>query len=387
MYPDLGFFIKQTLGVDIPALSIVKMFGLWMAIAFVLGGYVLSLELQRKERDGVITGIPKTVRVGEPASMLELAFNFLYGFLFGAKLGYIIFSFAAFSVDPAVGLLSLKGNIFTGLLMGGFFAWLKYYEKKREQLDVPKDKTYMVLPSMRTGDLVIAAAISGLIGAKLFAVMEYWDKVLVDPIGTLLSGSGLAFFGGLILAAITVALFGRYLRIPVGHLADAAGLAVITGYGVGRIGCQLSGDGDWGIVSAAMPSWWFLPKWLWSFDYPHNVVNDGVPMPDCVGEYCTHLAQGVYPTPFYETVLCAAIFAFLWSLRKRTKIPGILFCIFLFCNGIERFLIETIRVNDHYNIVGLSLSQAQIIAIGLMLTGVGLGVVLWRSAKSDLASA
>lgn len=386
MYPDLGFFIKQTIGIDIPALSIVKMFGLWMAIAFVLGGYVLSLELQRKEREGILTGVPKTVRVGEAASPLELCFNFLYGFVFGAKLGYILFRFAEFSIDPAAGLLSLKGNIFTGLLMGCAFAYLKYYEKKREQMEVPQDKVYTILPSMRTGDLVIAAAVSGLIGAKLFAVMEYWDKVLVDPVGTLLSGSGLAFFGGLILAAITVALFGRYLRIPVAHLADAAGLAVITGYGVGRIGCQLSGDGDWGIVASAVPSWWFLPKWLWSFDYPNNVVGDGVLLPNCVGEYCNHLAQGVYPTPFYETVLCGLIFALLWSLRKRIAVPGMLFCVFLFCNGVERFLIETIRVNDHYNIMGMSLSQAQIIAIGLMLLGMIMGAWLWRGAQNSVAA-
>ena len=142
------------------------------------------------------------------------------------------------------------------------------------------------------------------------------------------------------------------------------------GYLVGRLGCQLSGDGDWGIPNAnPMPSWWVFPDWLWSYTYPQNVLNEGVPIAGCVGNYCRELAVGVYPTPIYEMLTSAVIFAILWALRKRLKVHGLLFCVYLMFNGVERYLIESIRVNSRNDVLGMSLTQAEIIAVLFFLTG------------------
>ena len=162
---------------------------------------------------------------------------------------------------------------------------------------------------------------------------------------------------------------------------DAAAPVLALGYGIGRMGCHLSGDGDWGDPSdlADRPDWLsWLPDWTWTHHYPYNVINEGVPIPDCVGQYCYRLEPGVYPTPIYEIIMTFIIFAILWSLRKRIKVAGLLFFIYLVLNGIERFAIETIRVNTDYTIFGIALTQAQIIAILFMLTGLVFSLIFWR---------
>jgi prolipoprotein diacylglyceryltransferase len=147
-------------------------------------------------------------------------------------------------------------------------------------------------------------------------------------------------------------------------------------YGLGRIGCQVAGDGDWGVVNNKPNPFAFLPDWAWSYDYPHNVNKEGVLLPNCTwGDYCTHLPQPVFPTPLYEIVMGLILFALLWFLRKRIKIAGRLFAIYLFVNGVERFLIEQIRVNTKQNFFGLHPTQAEIIACGLMIAGVILYLV------------
>ena len=153
-------------------------------------------------------------------------------------------------------------------------------------------------------------------------------------------------------------------------------------YGIGRIGCQLSGDGDWGIINvASKPDWLtFLPDWMWSFTYPHNVINEGIPIEGCTGKYCMELANPVWPTPFYEVVMAGFIFVFLWSIRKRIKLDGILFFTYLAINGVERFFIEKIRVNTEYNILG-GITQAEIISSCLVIFG-SLGVLfIYRNSK------
>ena len=125
---------------------------------------------------------------------------------------------------------------------------------------------------------------------------------------------------------------------------------------------------------------------MWSYNFPHNVINAGVPMQDC-GEkfwypYCYELAQPVFPTAFYETVLATIIFSILWSIRKKIKIPGILFCIYLCLNGIERFFIEKIRVNTKYNILG-GITQAEIISSCLILIGIIGTYILYKRYKNN----
>jgi phosphatidylglycerol---prolipoprotein diacylglyceryl transferase len=392
MYPDFGFFVHETFGVDIPALSLFKMFGFMLACAFFAAGYILHLELKRKEREGKMHGTAATMTVGEPVTTGELVGTGLYGFVFGAKFVFIMTSFSDIVNDPAAALFDPRKmnlwGVLGGLAVGSFFAYSKYAEKKKAQLPAPKTVDYTIMPHERTGDLIIVAAVSGLVGAKIFAISEYMDQFWADPIGTFFSGSGLAFFGGLIGGTIACLVFARYIKVSILQLMDAAAPSLIVGYGVGRIGCQLSGDGDWGIANTApVPSWWFLPKWIWAYDFPHNVSEVGEHIAGCVGKYCNHLPEPVYPTSFYETLLCGLIFLILWALRKRIKLAGALFFLYFFLNGIERFLIEFVRVNDRYNTLGFMLSQAQLIAIGLMLTGVtGIAVLWWLDRKKNSAA-
>ena len=152
--------------------------------------------------------------------------------------------------------------------------------------------------------------------------------------------------------------------------ADAIAPALMVGYGVGRLGCQLSGDGDWGIVNeAATPSWWIFPDWMWSYTYPQNVLNQGVPLEDCVGYYCNELSPGVYPTPVYEMIMAFIIVVILWALRKKLPVPGMLFAVYLMLNGVERYWIEKIRVNARYDIFGYHPTQAEIIAVLFFVAG------------------
>src|SRR5690606_9473317 len=112
------------------------------------------------------------------------------------------------------------------------------------------------------------------------------------------------------------------------------------------------------------------PDWMWSFKFPHNVIQEGIPISGCSGKYCMELPQGVYPTSFYEAIICVILFLILWSIRKRLKAPGLLFSIYLILNGIERFLIEHIRVNALYHAFGIEFTQAEMISLFLVLAGI-----------------
>ena len=147
--------------------------------------------------------------------------------------------------------------------------------KMRKQT-IPKKHQYTITPQSRVVDITLIAAVSGIIGSKLFSVFENFGDFLKDPIGQFFSGSGLTIYGGLILATYVVLRYVHKKGMPVLHVMDAGAPAMILGYAVGRMGCQLSGDGDWGIVNTSpKPDWFFLPDWLWSFRYPHNVIEEG----------------------------------------------------------------------------------------------------------------
>ena len=139
----------------------------------------------------------------------------------------------------------------------------------------------------------------------------------------------------------------------------------------------MSGDGDWGIVNLAPKPEWLslLPDWAWSYNFPNNVINAGVYIEGCTGKFCSVLSQPVWPTSLYEVVMCIALFFVLWLIRKKIKVAGMLFAIYLIMNGIERFFIEKIRVNTEYNILG-GITQAEIISFCLIITGLILSFLL-----------
>ncbi len=384
MYPDLSYILHALIDTNPDNwTSIVKTFGLMLVIAILSSAWVLYLELKRKEEEGLLHAVPTKVITGKPATPIELIVNAIIGFVLGFKILYIFSNFAEFQADASSVLLSSKGVLIGGIIGSIIGTGLKYWEKNKDKLDEPKEEIINIYPHDRIGDITIVGALAGIIGAKIFAVVEDLDALFADPIGVLFSGSGMAIYGGLIVGFIAGYAYVKSLGIKPIHVLDGVGPALIVGAGVGRMGCQLAGDGCWGIVNnSPQPSWWFLPDWAWSFTYPNNVINEGAPIADCRWLYCRELTEGVYPTPLIEMLMFAIIFAILWSLRKRIKIPGFIFFLYLSFNGLERFLIEKIRVNDRYEILGFQSTQAEFIAVILFMIGIIGCLVLWQRSKT-----
>jgi prolipoprotein diacylglyceryl transferase len=228
------------------------------------------------------------------------------------------------------------------------------------------------------GNIVTIAAISGIIGARLFSILEYPEDFLKNPFKTIFSTSGFTFYGGLIFGSIAVLLYAKKINLKTVHLLDSVAPALMISYAIGRIGCHLSGDGDWGIDNLApKPSWMYaFPDWLWSYNYPHNVIKEGVKIFGCDGEYCTILQNPVFPTPLYEIIVCTFLFIILWVFRKRIKISGVLFSLYLILNGLERFFIEKIRIDSEFKLMGFWMKQAELIALTLIFVGFFLIILL-----------
>ena len=384
MFPDLSYILHYLFGTSPDnVFSIVKTFGLFLAIAILVAAWLLEMELRRKEKEGLLKPIQEKITIGEAPSTGEIVTNGLIGFILGFKILFIFNHFDLFQMDPAGIIFSSRGSIVGGIAGALFAGGYRYWQKNRQKLAKPEVRSIDVYPHQRIGDITILSALSGVVGAKLFDALEHIDQLLKDPVGTLFSGGGLAIYGGLIVAFTVMYFYLKKKGIPPIHVMDAVAPALIIAYGIGRIGCQLSGDGDWGIVNTdPSPPWWVFPEWMWSFDYPHNVLNEGVAIEGCQWAYCSRLEEPVFPTPAYETILAFIIGAVLWFMRTRIKIPGMLFFIYLIFNGTERFFIEKIRVNIRYDWGAIHPTQAEVISTALVIIGISGVAFLWqRSGK------
>ena len=427
MYPNLYYAVKDWFGVEINAFKIFYTFGIFVAIAFIVGALFISKELKRKEKQGLLLPREETITVGKPLSLIDVLINGFIGFVFGYKLLGAFLASRDQGIDLQDYIFSLQGSIIGGLILAALLIFLKYREKNKQKLAKPEERIIRIWPHDRVGDIIVLALIFGILGAKLFDNLENWDRFIKNPIANLFSPSGLTFYGGLICAAIAIAVYFVKKGINVWHMADSIAPALMIAYAIGRIGCQVSGDGDWGIYNSAYisdapgnvikaspiefekklnenasyflegrvrdqdstissvtdrkanslenvphksfkgPS--FLPKWLFAYTFPHNVNEDGILMPECEGKYCRALPQPVFPTSLYEIVMCGSLFLILWALRKKVNTPGIISAIYLVFTGLERFFIEKIRVNSTYTIFGLHPTQAEIISLFLILAG------------------
>jgi phosphatidylglycerol:prolipoprotein diacylglycerol transferase len=239
-------------------------------------------------------------------------------------------------LQPEIGPFQTFGIMFAlAFLAAGALA----YRRLRE-LGKPGDWAY---------EMLLAAAVGGIVGARLDFVIENYDDVKDDLLGNIFSGGGLVWYGGAIGGALAVVAWAWYrgmLNLP---LLDLCAAPLALGYAIGRIGCQLSGDGDYGEP-------WDGP---WAMSYPEGTVPTDVP---------------VHPTPIYETLAMGFAAYALWRLRDRFR-PGILFALYLILAGLERFLIEFIRRNDD---VALGLTQAQLFSVAMVLAGVVWIVVVAR---------
>jgi len=382
LYPTLSDLLQDLTGLYIPLP--IQTFGFMLAMSFLCAAWTLTLELKRKEKEGLLNRGSRRVLVGAPATLRELATTGIVGFLVGFKLVYAFFHYRAFSDNPQQVLLSADGSWTGGLAVAVAVIYQRYREKQKHRLPEPEWRTETVYPHHLVGNLTMVAALAGIAGAKVFHILENLDEFAADPWGSFSIFSGLTMYGGLICGGAAVLWYGGRHGMPWKVQADATAPGLMLAYGVGRIGCHLAGDGDWGIVNThprpAALQW--LPDWAWAYTYPHNVNGDGIPIPGCVGRHCMMLAEPVYPTPFYEAVMCIGLFFVLWALRRRIAVPGMLFSLYLLLNGVERFFIEKIRINTKYHIAGHAITQAEIISAVLIVLGI-VGLVLFRRKKAE----
>jgi len=379
MFPTVSHFIEYLFGVQIPLPF--NTFGVFVALAFVAGYWAFTKELQRKEAQGLLHPVKKTIVIGEPATTSQLVSNAIFGFLIGYKLVYALINYQLFVNDAQTVLLSLKGNLLGGLFFAGLFVYWDYKEKGKHKLAQPKKVVVTEHPYQLMGHLIVWAAVWGFLGAKIFDNLEHWDTFVQDPIGGLLSFSGLTFYGGLICGGAAVIIIARKNGIKPLHMLDVGGPGMMLAYCVGRIGCQMSGDGDWGIVNTSPKPVSWMPDWLWASTYPNNVANEGVPIAGCVGRFCNELPLPVFPTPVYEVIACFILFLILWRIRPYIKVPGMMFGIYLMLNGMERFFIELIRVNSKYHVAGIQFTQAELISSILFITGLAFVLFTYKNRE------
>jgi phosphatidylglycerol:prolipoprotein diacylglycerol transferase len=234
---------------------------------------------------------------------------------------------------PEINFLGLTLQTFGICFALGFIAAGAVIDRRLKELNQPDEYTTQI---------VFCALIGGLIGARGYWLVDNWDDTSHDLLGSIFSGSGLTWYGGAIGGAIAVLLWAHFkgwLRLA---LLDLCAAPLALGYAIGRVGCQLSGDGDYGKA-------WDGP---WAMGYPD-------------GKVATAPGETVHPTPIYESVTMGLLAWGLWQLRDRYR-PGILFALYLAGAGLERLLVEFLRRNPD---TALGLTTAQLQSIGMLLVG------------------
>lgn len=221
-----------------------------------------------------------------------------------------------------------------------------------------KKKMVRTSPAALVGSITVIAVIGGIIGAKIFHILENWGDFVADPQGMIFSQGGLTFYGGLIFAAVGIVWYIRKHGVHLPLFVDTILPTVMLAYGIGRMGCHLAGDGDWGIPANPDLQPGFVPDWLWGETYPNNILGETLP------------ESGVYPTSIYEFVMAAVLFGVLWSLRNHPFKAGWLASLSILFFGVERLLIEQIRVNNVFDVLGMEVTQAEMISVIMILVGI-----------------
>jgi phosphatidylglycerol:prolipoprotein diacylglycerol transferase len=249
-------------------------------------------------------------------------------------------------VYPEINLGPITLQTFGLMFALAFLAAGALVARRFTELGRPPDWAY---------EMTFSALAGGIVGARVYYLVENWSEVSDDLLGNIFSGSGLVWYGGAIGGAIAVVIWAWYRGFLGLALLDLAAPALALGYAIGRCGCQLSGDGDYGKA-------WDGP---WAMSYPDGTVPTDEP---------------VHPTPVYETLAMGLGAYLLWQLRDRFR-TGILFAIYLVYAGTERLLVEFVRRNEE---ALLGLTQAQLESIVMIAAG-SLWIFLVRRRHGTLA--
>jgi len=250
-----------------------------------------------------------------------------------------------------------------GLMLGIAFLIGNYLLSKELKRNKRSEETGIALTFL--------SLIGGILGAKVFYVIEEWNFGKGMPILTylkpdiLFTGLGLTFYGGLIFAIIFVIIYCRIKKLPILEIFDYLSPAVMLGYGIARIGCHLSGDGDYGIAVNGT-FWEFL-----GYSYLHGTVP-------------TQPGELVHPTSIYEFIVSFVMFFILVRISKVKKYNGQIFFLYLIFAGLSRLLVEFIRLNPR---IILNLSQAQVISIIMILSGIAGILIMNNRMKREINSA
>jgi phosphatidylglycerol:prolipoprotein diacylglycerol transferase len=247
-------------------------------------------------------------------------------------------------MKPEIHVLGISIKTFGVMFALGFLACGGLLARRLRELGKPVDWAY---------EIVFAALAGGVIGARGYYLIENYDQVKHDLLGSIFSGSGLVWYGGAIGGAIAVITWMRWREALQLRMFDMVATALALGYAIGRIGCQVSGDGDYGIRSS-------LP---WAMGYPHGTVP-------------TPAGVRVQPTPIYETLAMCLLAYVLWRLRERVR-PGVVFALYLVGSGLERLLVEFVRRNS---VVIVGLTAPQLESLGLMVIGLSWLAVMARES-------
>jgi phosphatidylglycerol:prolipoprotein diacylglycerol transferase len=236
-------------------------------------------------------------------------------------------------MQPEIHIFFLPIKTFGIMFALAFLSCGLLLARRLRELELPVDWAY---------ELVFAALLGGVIGARGYFLIQNYSQVRHNLLGSVFSGSGLVWYGGAIGGAIGVLLWMRWRQTLQLRIFDMCAVALALGYAIGRIGCQVSGDGDYGIHSS-------LP---WAMGYPHGTVP-------------TPAGVTVQPTPIYETLAMGLVAYLLWRLRDRVR-PGVVFALYLVLSGFERFLVEFVRRNRE---VLFGLTAAQVESLALFVIG------------------
>lgn len=384
MFPKLSDLINHLFGSHI--VMPVQTYGFFLTLAFVIGGFILRTELKRKEKEGLLPKRMIWVQLNKTANWFEIVPGIILSSVIGWKLFGIIIYYREFAANPQQFIFSGKGSLSALLIIAAVSLTYHLYSWLRAKKLADEVAEEIVHPYQNTWSIMIVAIVSAIVGSKLFDIIDNFNSFLRNPVHSLTSFSGLTFYGGFIVAVIILLLYMKVIKLDWKHVIDCSAPVIMIGYAIGRLGCHFSGDGCWGIVNTlTQPQWLaWIPDWLWASDFPHNVASHGVPIPGCHGTNCMVLAHPVFPTSLYESIISFISFGILWVMRIRIKAPVVLFGLFMVLNGFERFIIEKIRINNKYNILGLQLTQAEIISAFLIVTGIIVMIYFSKRYKSEI---